>query len=106
MSHISVSYSMSHNSLMIHTYEIVCYNTNKGGMNMKIGYARVSTIDQDLQSQIDLLKKEGCDKIFTEKVSGASSHREELQKAISFFAKRDTLVVTKLDRLGHRKTTH
>ena len=71
-----------------------------GGMNMKIGYARVSTTDQELQSQIDLLKKEGCDKIFTEKVSGASSHREELQKAISFLRNGDTLVVTKLDRLG------
>ena len=50
------------------------------GDQMKIGYARVSTEDQNLDSQIDALKKEGCDDIFSEKVSGASSQQEELEK--------------------------
>ena len=67
---------------------------------MKIGYARVSTTEQNLDSQIDLLNKEGCEKIFFEKVSGANVSREELKKAITFLRKGDTLVVTKLDRLG------
>ena len=50
------------------------------GDHMKIGYARVSTEDQNLDSQIDALKKEGCDDIFSEKMSGTSSEREEQKK--------------------------
>ena len=67
---------------------------------MKIGYARVSTEDQNLDSQIDALKKEGCDNIFSEKVSGASSEREALKKVLTMLREGDTLVVYKLDRLG------
>ena len=67
---------------------------------MKIGYARVSTEDQQLESQIELLEKEGCEKIFQEKKSGATSDREELREALSILRKGDTLIVSKLDRLG------
>ena len=67
---------------------------------MKIGYARVSTDDQSLDSQIDDLKKEGCEDIYFEKVSGAKSDRPELTKALSYLRPGDTLVVWKLDRLG------
>jgi len=65
-----------------------------------IGYARVSTIGQDLDLQVDKLKEYGCDKIFMEKQSGAKSDREELSKALEYLREGDTLVVYKLDRLA------
>lgn len=66
---------------------------------MKIGYARVSTVGQNLQSQIDILKSYGCEKIFTEKKSGSKSdNRIELQNAIDFAREGDEFVVTRLDR--------
>ena len=67
---------------------------------MKIGYARVSTTDQNLSVQIDGLEKEKCEKIYKEKLSGARKDRPELQKALEELRKGDTLVVWKLDRLG------
>ena len=67
----------------------------------RIGYARVSTSDQDLQTQIDKLKAEGCEVIRSEKVSGASRDgRNELATIIEFLRSGDELVVTRLDRLG------
>ena len=67
---------------------------------MKIGYARVSTIDQNPQSQADALSEAGCDKIIIEKVSGASSTRTQLYKLLSCLSQGDVLVVVRLDRLG------
>lgn len=68
---------------------------------MKIGYARVSTMDQNLDRQIEALKKAGAEKIFEEKMSGKSmTEREELQKALSFLREKDVLIVESLDRLG------
>lgn len=67
---------------------------------MKIGYARVSTQEQDLALQIDALTKEGCEKIFQEKASGAQRDRPELKAALGYMRKGDTLVVWKLDRLA------
>ena len=66
----------------------------------KIGYARVSTQDQSLDSQIDTLKNFGCSKIFKEKVSGRKTKRSELDKCLEYLREGDTLVVYKLDRLG------
>lgn len=66
----------------------------------KIGYARVSTQDQSLDSQIDILKNFGCSKIFKEKVSGRKIKRSELDKCLEYLREEDTLVVYKLDRLG------
>jgi DNA invertase Pin-like site-specific DNA recombinase len=66
----------------------------------KIGYARVSTTDQNLDGQLDLLKKEGCLYFHSEKVSGAKNQKPELEKCLSSLREGDTLVVTKLDRLG------
>jgi len=67
---------------------------------MLIGYARVSTDDQNLELQTDALTKVGCDRTFTDKLSGKSSDRAGLQEALSHLRKGDTLVVWKLDRLG------
>lgn len=67
----------------------------------KIGYARVSTVDQDFEGQVAKLKAEGCEIIRSEKVSGASRDgREELKTIIEFLRQGDELIVTRLDRLG------
>lgn len=66
----------------------------------QIGYARVSTNDQDPELQIQALKKAGCKKIFTETVSGIASSRPELDKCFDYLRKGDTLIIYKLDRLG------
>ncbi|WP_163882630.1 recombinase family protein [Rhizobium laguerreae] len=67
----------------------------------KIGYARVSTIDQDFELQQERLKAEGCVIVRAEKVSGASREgRVELATIIDFLREGDELVVTRLDRLG------
>lgn len=67
----------------------------------RIGYARVSTIDQDLDTQLTRLKAEGCEVIRSEKVSGASREgRTELATILDFLRPGDELVVTRLDRLG------
>ncbi len=68
---------------------------------MYIGYARVSTDDQNLALQEDALKEAGCEKIFYDKVSGAKSERPGLQEALDFLRDgKDVLVVWRLDRLG------
>lgn len=67
---------------------------------MLIGYARVSTQDQNLDLQCDALQKAGCEKIFEDKTSGSRSERPGLNKTLEILRKSDTLVVWKLDRLG------
>ena len=68
---------------------------------MNIGYARVSTDDQNLSLQEDALKEAGCERIFKDKISGAKSERPGLQEALSFLRDgEDVLVVWRLDRLG------
>jgi DNA invertase Pin-like site-specific DNA recombinase len=67
---------------------------------MKIGYARVSTLEQNLDLQTDALSKAGCEKVFTDRASGAKDDRQGLSDAIEFCRKSDSLVVWKLDRLG------
>lgn len=67
---------------------------------MLIGYARVSTQDQNLDLQIDALTKAGCKKIFDDKISGSRAERPGLNKALELLREDDTLVVWKLDRLG------
>ncbi len=67
---------------------------------MKIGYARVSTKDQNLDLQIEALEKPGFYKIYQEKISGATKNRPELDKMIEQFRDGDELYVWRLDRLG------
>ena len=68
---------------------------------MLIGYARVSTDDQNLDLQRDALSRAGCDKIFEEKESGrAGTKRPALEAALAFLRPEDQLVVWKVDRLG------
>jgi DNA invertase Pin-like site-specific DNA recombinase len=67
---------------------------------MLIGYARVSTHEQTLALQQDALEKAGCEKIFTDTVSGSKAERKGLTDALSHLREGDTLVVWRLDRLG------
>jgi DNA invertase Pin-like site-specific DNA recombinase len=67
---------------------------------MLIGYARVSTVEQNLDLQLDALKKAGCEEVFVEKASGAQRDRPELKAALRHARKGDTIVVWKLDRLA------
>lgn len=67
---------------------------------MKYGYARVSTLHQDLEAQLQALENEGCDKIFKEKFTGTKTDRPVFNEVIDILDKGDTLVVTKLDRLA------
>ena len=67
---------------------------------MHIGYARVSTQDQDLSLQYDALHKAQCDKIYEDRASGVKASREGLKLALEIAREGDCLVVWKLDRLG------
>src|SRR6476661_897988 len=70
---------------------------------MLVGYARVSTHEQTLALQQDALKRAGCERVFTDTVSGAkwtAQERAGLTNALAFMRPGDTLVVWKLDRLG------
>ena len=67
---------------------------------MFVGYARVSTGEQNLDLQADALKQAGCAKIFTDQMSGAKAERPGLQAALAFVRTGDTLIVWRLDRLG------
>lgn len=67
---------------------------------MKIGYARVSTYEQSLSLQVDALEKAGCEKVFHDQISGATTKRPGLDEALSYLRDGDVLVVWRLDRLG------
>ena len=71
---------------------------------MKIGYARVSTTDQNLDLQLAALKEAGCSRVFQEKISGAKKDRPELQRLLDHLRPGDVVVVWKLDRLA--RSTH
>jgi DNA invertase Pin-like site-specific DNA recombinase len=66
----------------------------------KVGYARVSSKDQNLDRQIKILEESGCERIFEEKVSGASRERPELENMLSYIRQGDTLFVHSMNRLA------
>jgi DNA invertase Pin-like site-specific DNA recombinase len=70
-----------------------------------IGYARVSTTDQSLDVQLQMLQFNGCDRIFQEHASGADRNRPQLAHALAYLQAGDTLIVCKLDRIA-RNTAH
>jgi DNA invertase Pin-like site-specific DNA recombinase len=67
---------------------------------MLIGYARISTADQSLNLQEDALRRAGCERVYTDTASGATSERTGLKEALDFAREGDALVVWRLDRLG------
>jgi DNA invertase Pin-like site-specific DNA recombinase len=66
----------------------------------KVGYARVSSEDQNLDMQIDAMTKTGCEKIFADKFTGSTAKRVQLQRALAYLERGDTLVIWKFDRLA------
>lgn len=76
----------------------VCYLANM--TTQQIGYGRVSTLDQNPESQKDALTLHGVDRMFVERITGTKASRPELDRARDSLRKGDTLVVTRLDRLG------
>lgn len=73
---------------------------SKWGDNVKIGYARVSTEEQNLDRQIDILKQIGCDRIYEEKVSGIKKERPELNKMLDQIRTGDVIIISDLTRLS------
>ncbi len=67
---------------------------------MKVGYARISTAEQNLNLQEDALKSEGCEQIYKDIASGVRTERPGLEEAVAYLREGDILVVWKLDRLG------
>ncbi len=71
--------------------------TRDPARGLLIGYARVSTEDQNLDLQMNALRRAGCKKVFADKTSGANAERLGLKEALSHLREADTLVVWKLD---------
>lgn len=80
---------------MLHKVRL-CYTCRM----VMVGYARVSTQDQNPRSQTDALQAAGCEKVFVDHASGVLANRPELDRALDYLRAGDTLVVTRLDRLG------
>lgn len=67
---------------------------------MRVGYARVSTQEQTLDSQTDALGQAGCERIYEDKISGIKANKPAFELMMGFLRKGDTIVIWKLDRLG------
>lgn len=72
-------------------------------MNQTFGYARVSTADQNLDTQLEALQKHGCDRIFQDKISGTAHSRPALDELLSYVREGDTVVVSRFNRLGRSR---
>src|SRR5215210_6089002 len=71
---------------------------------MRVGYARVSTSEQDYQYQLDELEKSGCEQIFRDKATGRQMSRPDFDRMLTYLREGDTVVVWKIDRLGRNFT--
>jgi DNA invertase Pin-like site-specific DNA recombinase len=82
-------------------YGTILYkNGTVEGLNMKLGYARVSTLDQNLDRQLDQLKDHGCERIYNEKITGTKRDRPELEKLLEQLRPGDIIYVSELSRLS------
>jgi len=72
-------------------------------MNKIFGYARVSTVDQNLDTQLDILTKAGCDRIFQDKITGMSLQRPALDELLGLLREGDTVLVARFFRLGRSR---
>ena len=72
-------------------------------MNKTFGYARVSTLDQNLDTQLDILTKAGCDRIFQDKITGMSLQRPALDELLGLLREGDTVLVARFFRLGRSR---
>lgn len=72
-------------------------------MNQIFGYARVSTADQNTDTQIETLQKHGCHRIFEEKITGMATQRPALDEMLALLREGDTVVVSRLNRLGRSR---
>lgn len=72
-------------------------------MNKTFGYARVSTLDQNLDTQLDVLQQSGCDEIFQDKISGISTSRPALDQLLAGLRSGDTVMVARFFRLGRSR---
>ena len=72
---------------------------------MLLGYARISTNDQNFDLQIDALKKHGCERFYKDTVSGAKSKRSGLDEMLKEARPKDVIVIWKLDRLGRIRSS-
>lgn len=87
-------------SMANRTLSVLNQKTDKSHLMIAIGYARVSTGEQDTALQLDALRKAGCEKLFEDRASGVKADRPGLTDAIGYAREGDTLTVWKLDRLG------
>ena len=72
---------------------------------MNIGYARISTIDQNLDLQLYALKQAGCEEVFTDKITGTKFDRPQLNELKKILRQGDTVIVWKMDRIGFKSLT-
>jgi DNA invertase Pin-like site-specific DNA recombinase len=79
---------------------VLISSERKGNAMPTVGYARVSSVGQDLAVQLEKLEGAGCKKIFREKRSGIDAGRPELKRCLEYLREGDTLLVTKIDRLA------
>lgn len=69
-------------------------------MGQKVGYARMSSLDQNLDRQLELLQAAGASQIYKEKISGSTRHRPQLEEVLRYLREGDQLIVTSMDRLA------
>ena len=69
-------------------------------VGQKVGYARVSSLEQNLDRQIDQLRAAGVSQIYKEKIGGSTRHRPQLEEVLRYLRKGDQLIVTSMDRLA------